>query len=78
MGRYRSKRLSLAVRDRDNWRCVKCFSRLDLECHHIVPVKEGGRDAMDNCLTLCRDCHLKLHSPMARARREWLEYSRCL
>lgn len=28
-----------------------------LDLHHIKPVTEGGTDAPDNLLTVCRDCH---------------------
>lgn len=32
-----------------------------LDVHHITPVCEGGSDAPDNLITLCRECHKKLH-----------------
>lgn len=32
-----------------------------LDLHHIVPVSEGGTDAPDNLMTVCRECHKKHH-----------------
>jgi hypothetical protein len=31
------------------------------EVHHIKELSSGGRDAADNCLVLCANCHRKLH-----------------
>ncbi|WP_264802540.1 HNH endonuclease, partial [Acetobacter fabarum] len=32
-----------------------------LEVHHIVPLSEGGKDALDNVTALCPNCHRKRH-----------------
>jgi 5-methylcytosine-specific restriction protein A len=32
-----------------------------LEIHHIVPLKEGGEDAIDNVAALCPNCHRRMH-----------------
>ena len=32
-----------------------------LEIHHIVPLKEGGPDTVDNAAALCPNCHRKMH-----------------
>lgn len=32
-----------------------------LESHHILPLSEGGRDAVDNVVALCPNCHRKMH-----------------
>lgn len=32
-----------------------------LDLHHIIPVSEGGTDAPENLMTVCRDCHKKIH-----------------
>lgn len=32
-----------------------------LECHHIEWLSEGGKDAIDNCVALCPNCHRKMH-----------------
>ena len=31
------------------------------EVHHIRELSVGGRDAADNCLVLCANCHRKMH-----------------
>lgn len=61
---------------RDDYTCQKCKTpyRLinengislpttdgHLDAHHIIPVSNGGTDAPDNLITLCRDCHKKIH-----------------
>ncbi len=35
--------------------------RYFLESHHIVPLAEGGKDAIDNVIGLCPNCHRKMH-----------------
>ncbi|MBB1125910.1 HNH endonuclease [Thiospirillum jenense] len=32
-----------------------------LEVHHIIPLKEGGEDTIDNVVALCPNCHRKRH-----------------
>ena len=32
-----------------------------LDVHHIIPVSEGGDDSPKNLITLCRNCHKKIH-----------------
>ena len=41
--------------------CVACLGTTDLHQHHLVPRKCGGTDAEINLITLCYDCHLKVH-----------------
>lgn len=49
---------------RDNWTCQKC-SEVDLElhCHHIDPVVNNPVESadVDNCITLCKTCHIEIH-----------------
>lgn len=51
----------------DNYQCQSCGrSRhgehtADLQLHHIVPVRNGGRHCLRNLRTLCRDCHAIVH-----------------
>jgi len=51
------------VLERDDYECVKCGSNSSLQCHHIMPVSiEPLLSAdMDNCITLCYDCHIVVH-----------------
>lgn len=32
-----------------------------LEVHHIIPLADGGRDAIENTVALCPNCHKKMH-----------------
>lgn len=43
--------------ERDDHQCVTCGSAESLECDHIVPVWNGGTNAIDNGQTLCAPCH---------------------
>lgn len=49
------------VLDRDKYRCIKCNSKKNLHCDHIVSWKESVelRFKVSNGQTLCRSCHLK-------------------
>jgi len=38
-----------------------------LEVHHIVPLREGGDDALSNACALCPRCHRQLHFDKHRA-----------
>jgi hypothetical protein len=52
------------VLERDEYRCRKCGATdKQLHCHHILPVAlEPLLSAdMDNCMTLCIDCHKQVH-----------------
>lgn len=42
---------------RANYRCERCWSEIDPECHHIFPLKSGGLSNLDNCIVLCHNCH---------------------
>lgn len=48
--------------DRDNYTCQICGAKnTRLEVHHIKYRSQGGSDDLDNLITLCKDCHNKLH-----------------
>ena len=66
-------RLRRAALDRDDWRCVRCESPLDLECHHVTPLAAGGEHVLDNVAMLCRDCHIDHHT-IDPERRAWRRY----
>lgn len=56
---------------RDNYECSHCgISEREhkrkhaqgLHVHHIIMRSNGGSNYVDNLLTLCRDCHIEVHS----------------
>ena len=48
------------VFERDGWRCQApgCFSRRNLQAHHIQFRSHGGSDDQENLVTICWSCHL--------------------
>jgi 5-methylcytosine-specific restriction endonuclease McrA len=66
--------LSAYVRQRDNYTCQMHVLRPDIRCgirlpppfsnllhaHHIVPLPKGSNHPT-NLISLCRDCHSKIH-----------------
>lgn len=63
------RRVGLGVLDRDGWQCQLCWRPIDPLCRmpqpgaptvdHIVPVSEGGTDALDNLRAAHFDCNRK-------------------
>ena len=55
------------VFERDIWVCQKCgktTNEVGLHCHHIKSYTQNkilGND-IDNCITLCKDCHKEVHT----------------
>lgn len=47
---------NLALKKAD-YRCERCWSKRDLEFHHTLPIKLGGKSIVDNCIVLCHNCH---------------------
>lgn len=48
---------------RDKYTCQVCKAKnVRLEVHHIKYRSQGGTDDLDNLITLCTDCHKKVHS----------------
>jgi len=49
-----------------DWKCPICHDHLfngeEIETHHIVPVKNGGSDNIDNLQHLHKACHKQVHS----------------
>lgn len=54
------------VRWRDKYECQKCFGKDFLQIHHIIERKNGGTNALNNLITLCKECHRDLHSGLWR------------
>src|SRR5574344_686567 len=51
-----------ACLNRDNYTCQCCRTKKGtLNAHHIVYRSNGGADTLDNLITLCKECHKKLH-----------------
>jgi len=61
MDKKRKFSLRKACFERDNFTCKKC--KLEdktgnkLGGHHIIPLCFGGKDELENMITLCFDCH---------------------
>jgi len=55
------KQLQIAVLERDNFTCQKCYCHTDSPPHHILLRSRGGSDILGNLITLCRECHEKEH-----------------
>lgn len=48
---------------RDHHMCVSCYSRKNLNCHHIV-YSRLGKEELGDLVTLCSECHLELHNKL--------------
>jgi 5-methylcytosine-specific restriction endonuclease McrA len=46
---------------RDGGCCVVCGFHFTVDVHHIVPVAKGGRNHVDNLVTLCPNHHRMAH-----------------
>lgn len=68
------ERKAEAVKKRDGYRCAACSQSRDLDdgpewqteeadlhAHHIVPLGAGGSNARSNLITLCDECHGRVH-----------------
>jgi|GEM_PF-2537805 len=63
--RNKYKREYKIIRDdilkRDNYMCVECGAKNDLNIHHIVHRENGGNNNPENLQTLCAICHSNKH-----------------
>lgn len=54
-----------AIRQRDDHTCQGCGSDgsdvKSLQVHHIVPLGAGGSNVRSNLITLCNECHGRVH-----------------
>ncbi len=54
--------LRIATLMRDDYQCQYCGKKkIRLQVHHIIPIKSDGKNTIKNLLTLCYDCHNKVH-----------------
>src|SRR6056297_221512 len=56
------------VRSRDNYICQACKAKKNiiLEVHHIIPKSNGGTNKVSNLITLCSNCHKKVHNNLIK------------
>ena len=52
-----------AVLQRDGCKCVHCGATSELHAHHIIPWASEPmlRVSLDNGVTLCQPCHVRVH-----------------
>ena len=48
---------------RDDWRCQSCGAISNLEVHHQQFRSHSGHDSDENLITLCSECHARVHGP---------------
>jgi 5-methylcytosine-specific restriction enzyme A len=46
---------------RDGWRCQSCGTMSNLEVHHKDFRSHSGADSEENLITLCTECHARVH-----------------
>ncbi|MFZ0911759.1 MAG: HNH endonuclease [Candidatus Korobacteraceae bacterium] len=49
------------VLERDSWRCQVCGSMQRLQVHHLKFRSHSGGDEEQNLITLCAECHARMH-----------------
>ncbi|MBW7877430.1 MAG: HNH endonuclease [Candidatus Cloacimonetes bacterium] len=68
-----------AVNRRDRGQCCyygmrnnRCDSRYRVEIHHMEPISRGGKDTIENLVTLCHDHHKLIHETFFSQGRSWI------
>lgn len=54
--------------------CANCHSIDNLQVHHIIPLSLGGTNYESNLVTLCGNCHAKIHG--IKLGDDWKELQR--
>ena len=54
-------KLHRQVLERDGWRCQYCGTMQHLQVHHLKFRSHSGGDEEQNLITLCSDCHARIH-----------------
>lgn len=57
LNKSRWQTLRKQVRQRDGNRCVVCGATQRLSVHHVTAAVDGGKDVLDNLVTLCATHH---------------------
>jgi 5-methylcytosine-specific restriction endonuclease McrA len=50
---------------RDGFICQKCREPFSFKClapHHVKSVGSGGDDTAENLISVCKECHYKIHN----------------
>ena len=58
-------KLQRQVLERDGWRCQVCGSMQNLQVHHLKFRSQSGSDEEQNLITLCAECHERMHRKTA-------------
>jgi hypothetical protein len=54
--------LRIATLMRDGYQCTQCGKKnTRMDAHHIIWKENGGKDTIENLITLCKGCHQKVH-----------------
>ncbi len=56
------RELHRRILERDGWRCQFCGSMQNLQVHHLRLRSQSGDDKEENLITLCAECHARIHS----------------
>lgn len=58
-----SDNVTTRVLVRDQYQCRNCGKGgiNQLHVHHVVYRSQGGKDTEDNLVTLCQNCHVRVH-----------------
>lgn len=58
------------VFDRDNWTCRWCETPGGaLDAHHVLRRSQGGKDVVENLVSVHRICHRTIHENPTEAKR---------
>jgi len=56
------REIRIKVLERDDNRCKTCgFNGKGLHVHHIEYKRNGGNEDMNNLITMCNQCHMRIH-----------------
>ena len=50
------------VLERDGWRCQACGKMYQLQVDHLKLRSHSGSDEEQNLITLCTECHKRIHT----------------
>lgn len=61
----RNTELAYLCYQRDDGTCQICQRpKTNLVAHHIIPLKDGGEDTLDNLITICKDCEREYYKEL--------------